>query len=149
MEFGIRDQIVEHVRKYYPDAEIVMGFEESQQHGGPREGHYLKGWQGGMVVLRKLPNGFADVFTIDLCREYESIVIALHCHYKDVFQRAPACKNDEEYDFSTNANPKYWQRKLNKTALMKECDKRGIVIDNPMMTLNVKIIEVLIAADTT
>ena len=59
-------------------------------------------------------------------------------------------KVDEEpwHDFSTNRNPKYWLRKFNKTALMKECDKRGVIIDNPMMTLNVKIIEALIAADT-
>ena len=52
------------------------------------------------------------------------------------------------HDFTTNRNPKYWLRKFNKTALMKECDKRGVIIDNPMMTLNVKIIEALIAADT-
>ena len=59
-------------------------------------------------------------------------------------------KDEEEAwsDFSTNRNPKYWLRKFNKTALMKECDKRGVIIDNPMMTLNVKIIEALIAADT-
>ena len=59
-------------------------------------------------------------------------------------------KVEEEpwHDFSTNRNPKYWLRKFNKTALMKECDKRGVIIDNPMMTLNVKIIQALIAADT-
>ena len=59
-------------------------------------------------------------------------------------------KVEEEpwHDFTTNRNPKYWLRKFNKTALMKECDKRGVIIDNPMMTLNVKIIEALIAADT-
>ena len=57
-------------------------------------------------------------------------------------------EEEEWHDFSTNRNPKYWLRKFNKTALMKECDKRGVIIDNPMMTLNVKIIEALIAADT-
>jgi prophage antirepressor-like protein len=57
-------------------------------------------------------------------------------------------EEEEWYDFSSSRNPKYWLRKFNKTALMKECDKRGVIIDNPMMTLNIKIIEALIAADT-
>ena len=58
-------------------------------------------------------------------------------------------EDDEEWcDFSTNRNPKYWLRKFNKTALMKECDKRGVIVDNPMMTLNVVIIKALIDADT-
>ena len=61
-------------------------------------------------------------------------------------------KDVEDYeewcDFSTNRNPKYWLRKFNKTALMKECDKRGVIVDNPMMTLNVVIIKALIDADT-
>ncbi len=57
-------------------------------------------------------------------------------------------EEDEWYDFSTNRNPKYWLRKFNKTGLMKECDKRGVIINNPMMTLSVRIIEALIAADT-
>ena len=83
--------------------------------------------------------------------KYEEVVIALHEHYKEVFARAqlPAItdKQDEEHDFSTSSNLKYWIRKLkNKTALLKECDKRGIIIDNPMITLNTKIVEALIAA---
>lgn len=62
---------------------------------------------------------------------------------------APVEDDEEEWcDFSTNRTPKYWLRKFNKTALMKECDKRGLIIDNPMTTLNIKIIEALITADT-
>ena len=86
--------------------------------------------------------------------KYEEVVIALHEHYKEVMARAQlpaiADKQDEEHDFSTSSNLKYWIRKLkNKTALLKECDKRGIIIDNPMTTLNTKIVEALIAADST
>ena len=68
----------------------------------------------------------------------------------DSVESTQGLKDEEEpwHDFSTNRNPKYWLRKFNKTALMKECDKRGVIIDNPMMTLNVKIIQALIAADT-
>ena len=60
--------------------------------------------------------------------KYEEIVIALHEHYKEVFARAQvlaiADKREEEYDFSTNSNPKYWLRRLkNKAALIKECKK--------------------------
>jgi hypothetical protein len=62
---------------------------------------------------------------------------------------AIADKREEEHDFSTNNNPKYWVRRLkNKNALLKECDKRGIIIDNPMTTLNTKIVEALIATDS-
>ncbi len=80
-----------------------------------------------------------------------------HCSDDDDDDEESTCSEDrvvgrdeEEawHDFSTNRNPKYWLRKFNKTALMKECDKRGVIIDNPMMTLNVEIIEALIAADT-
>ena len=56
--------------------------------------------------------------------------------------------DDDGCDFSTNRNPKYWVRKFNETALLKECDRRGVIIDNPMPTPNVKIIEALITADT-
>jgi hypothetical protein len=85
--------------------------------------------------------------------KYEEVVIALHEHYKEVFVRAQllaiADKREEEHDFSTNNNPKYWVRRLkNKNALLKECDKRGIIIDNPMTTLNTKIVEALIATDS-
>ena len=85
--------------------------------------------------------------------KYEEVVIALHEHYKEVLARAqlPAIADtqEEEHDFSTSNNLKYWIRKLkNKTALLKECDKRGIIIDNPMTTLNTKIVEALIAADS-
>lgn len=85
--------------------------------------------------------------------KYEEVVIALHEHYKEVLARAqlPAIADiqEEEHDFSTSSNQKFWIRKLkNKTALLKECDKRGIIIDNPMSTLNTKIVEALIAADS-
>ena len=98
--------------------------------------------------------------------KYEEVVIALHEHYKEVFMRARlassdsvragpffelaiADKREEEHDFSTNNSPKYWVRRLkNKTALLKECDKRGAIIDNPMTTLNTKIVEALIATDS-
>ena len=85
--------------------------------------------------------------------KYEEVVIALHEHYKEVLARSqlPAIADiqEEEHDFSTSSNPKFWIRKLkNKTALLKECDKRGIIIDNPMTTLNTKIVEALIAADS-
>ena len=39
-------------------------------------------------------------------------------------------------------------RSFNKAALMKECDKRGVIIDNPTMTLTVVIIKALIDAGT-
>ena len=86
--------------------------------------------------------------------KYEEVVIALHEHYKEVLVRAQlpaiADQRGEEHDFSTSSNLKHWIRKLkNKTALLKECDKRGIIIDNPMTTLNTKIFQVLIAADST
>ena len=85
--------------------------------------------------------------------KYEEVVIALHEHYKEVLARSqlPAIADiqEEEHDFSTSSNQKFWIRKLkNKTALLKECDKRGIIIDNPMSTLNTKIVEALIAADS-
>ena len=71
---------------------------------------------------------------------YEEVVIALHMHYKEVMvPPAIVDKQEEEYDFSTNRNPNHWIRKLkNKTALLKECDKRGVIIDDAMTTLNVK-----------
>jgi prophage antirepressor-like protein len=69
--------------------------------------------------------------------------------YEDSMVERDEDQEEEWHDFSINTDPKYWLRKMmNKTALMKECDKRGVIIDNPMMTLNVKIIEALIAADT-
>jgi len=81
---------------------------------------------------------------------YEEVVIALHMHYKEVMvPPAIVDKQEEEYDFSTNRNPNHWIRRLkNKTALLKECDKRGVIIDNAMTTLNTKIVEALIAADS-
>ena len=36
VEFGIRDQIIEHIRDFYPDAEVILGYAASQL-GGPRE----------------------------------------------------------------------------------------------------------------
>ena len=98
----------------------------------------------------------------DIISVIRRIIPPDHCSYDDDDDDVDSVESkwsedrvvgrDEEeawHDFSTNRNPKYWLRKLkNKTALMKECDKRGVIIDNPMMTLNVKIIEALIAADT-
>ena len=97
----------------------------------------------------------------DIIRVIQRSIPPDHCSYDDdddddvesrwsVEALSEGLKDEEEpwHDFSTNRNPKYWLRKFNKTALMKECDKRGVIIDNPMMTLNVKIIEALIAADT-
>jgi len=85
---------------------------------------------------------------------YEEIVIALHEHYREFSARAQilaiADKKEEEYDFSTNSNPKYWLNRLkNKATLINECKKRGIVIDNALGTFNTKIIEILIAADSS
>ena len=82
---------------------------------------------------------------------YNEVTVSLQEHYQEVFPKAKllAIADEEEHDFSTSSNPKYWIRKLkNKTALLKECDKRGIIIDNPMTTLNSKIVEALIAADS-
>ena len=95
----------------------------------------------------------------DIIRVIRMSIPPDHCSYDDDDEDdveskwsvdATQGKVEEEpwHDFSTNRNPKYWLRKFNKTALMKECDKRGVIIDNPMMTLNVKIIGALIAADT-
>jgi len=161
-EESLCDRLITYIHETYPDAEVMVGHGELQQVDG-----CLKGWQSGIVVIRNLQNGFPDVFAVNLNQSYESVVIVLHEHYKEicsgakplvqVLKNGPALSegleddDDEEewYDFSTNRNPKYWLRKLkNKTALMKECDKRGVIIDNPMMTLNVRIIEALIAADT-
>ena len=85
--------------------------------------------------------------------KYEEVVIALHEHYKEVLARAQlpaiADQRGEEHDFSTSSNLKHWIRKLkNKTALLKECDKRGIITDTAMRTLSAKIVEALIAADS-
>ena len=159
-EESLCDRLITYIHETYPDAEVMVGHGELQRVDG-----CLKGWQSGIVVIRNLQNGIPDVFAVDLNQSYESVVIFLHEHYKEVCKGAkphvqvlkngPAfsegLEDDEEewYDFATNRNPKYWLRKLkNKTALMKECDKRGVIIDNPMMTLNVRIIEALIAADT-
>ena len=82
---------------------------------------------------------------------YNEVIVALEEHYKEVFPRAKllAIADEETYDFSTNSSPNHWMRKLkNKTALLKECDKRGLILDNPMTTLNAKIIEALVAADS-
>ena len=160
-EESLCDRLITYIHETYPDAEVMVGHGELQRVDG-----CLKGWQSGIVVIRNLQNGLPDVFAVNLNQSYESVVIVLHEHYKEicsgakplvqVLKNGPAFSegledDDEEewYDFSTNRNPKYWLRKLkNKTALMKECDKRGVIIDNPMMTLNVRIIEALIAADT-
>ena len=82
---------------------------------------------------------------------YNEVTVSLQEHYQEVFPKAKllAIADEEEHDFSASSNLKYWIRKLkNKTALLKECDKRGIIIDNPMSTLNSKIVEALIAADS-
>jgi hypothetical protein len=141
-------RLIKYIHKAYPDAFAFVGRNESQHVDG-----ILKGWQSGILVMRGTPDGFTNVFPVSLDQSYESVVIALHEHYKEAFKKGSApVENEEEeeewYDFSTNSNPKYWLRMFSKTALMRECDKRGVIIDNPMMTLNVRIIEALIAADT-
>ena len=139
-------RLVRYIREAHPDAVPFMGHSISQHAEG-----VLKGWQSGIVVLRGTPNGFTDVFPVSLDQSYESAVIALHERYKETLNKtSPPVEDDEEEwcDFSTHRNPKYWLRKFNKTALMKECDKSGLIIDNPMTTLNSKIIEALITADT-
>ena len=144
-EESLCSRLIKYIHKAYPDAEVMVGHGEHQRVNG-----YLKGWQSGIVVIRKLQNGLPDVFAINLDQSYETVVIFLHEHYKEVCKGAkPLVEDDEEewYDFATNSNPKL--RKLkNKTALMKECDKRGVIIDNPTMTLNIDIIKALIAADS-
>lgn len=142
-EDSLCNRLLKYVRKAYTDAEVVVGRAEHKRVSG-----FLKGWQSGIVVIRKLQNGLPDVFTINLNQKYETAIVAFHEHYKEAMRAVPLVE-DEWFDFSTNSNPKYWLRKLkNKTALMKECDKRGLIIDNPMMTLNVDIIKALIDADT-
>ena len=147
-EESLCDRLITYIHETYPDAEVVVGHGELQHVDG-----ILKGWQSGILVTRGTPDGFTNVFPVSLDQSYESVVIALHGRYKEAFKKGSTPVENEEaeeewYDFSTNSNPKYWLRRFSKTALMKECDKRGVIIDKPMMTLNVRIIEALIAADT-
>ena len=83
---------------------------------------------------------------------YDEVVLALEEHYKEVFARAklPALADvEEKHDFSTNSNPNHWIRKLkNKEALLRECRKRGMTIENAMTESNAKIIEALAATDS-
>ena len=141
-------RLIKHIRKTYPDAVAFVGRSDNQHVGG-----VLKGWQSGVLVIRGTPNGIANVCPVNLDQSYESAVVALHEHYQETFKGAKrVAKNEEEeeewYDFSTNRNPKYWLRKFNKTTLMKECDRRGLIVNDPMMTLNLAIVEALITADT-
>ena len=79
------------------------------------------------------------------------VVEHIRATYPDamVLVHRPLAENvDEElHDFSTNRNPKYWLKKFSKTALMKECDKRGVLIDNPKTTLNADVVNALVTAD--
>jgi prophage antirepressor-like protein len=185
-EDALHYRVIEYIRNTYPDAETIAGLGEHLQTKHQRMDGYLKGYVGGqpdIMVLRGLPNGNHDVYSIELknpngkgklsqkqvdyhehllskchvqtlvSNSYEEVVIALHEHYKEVFARTKTLAivdtQEEEYDFSTNSRPNYWMAKLkNKTALIRECDKRGVIIDNAMTTLNAKIIEALVAADS-
>ena len=185
-EDALHYRVIEYIRNTYPDAETIAGLGEHLQTKHQRMDGYLKGYVGGqpdIMVLRGLPNGNQDVYSIELknpngkgklsqkqvdyhehllskchvqtfvSNSYEEVVIALHEHYKEVFARTKTLAivdtQEEEYDFSTNSRPNYWMAKLkNKTALIRECDKRGVIIDNAMTTLNAKIIEALVAADS-
>ena len=185
-EDALHYRVIEYIRNTYPDAETIAGLGEHLQTKHQRMDGYLKGYVGGqpdIMVLRGLPNGNQDVYSIELknpngkgklnqkqvdyhkhllskchvqtfvSNSYEEVVIALHEHYKEVFARTKTLAivdtQEEEYNFSTNSRPNYWMAKLkNKTALIRECDKRGVIIDNAMTTLNAKIIEALVAADS-
>jgi hypothetical protein len=185
-EDALHYRVIEYIRNTYPDAETIAGLGEHLQTKHQRMDGYLKGYVGGqpdIMVLRGLPNGNQDVYSIELknpngkgklsqkqvdyhehllskchvqtlvSNSYEEVVIALHEHYKEVFARTKTLAivdtQEEEYDFSTNSRPNYWMARLkNKTALIRECDKRGVIIDNAMTTLNTKIIEALVAADS-
>ena len=185
-EDALHYRVIEYIRNTYPDAETIAGLGEHLQTKHQRMDGYLKGYVGGqpdIMVLRGLPNGNQDVYSIELknpngkgklsqkqvdyhehllskchvqtlvSNSYEEVVIALHEHYKEVFARTKTLAivdtQEEEYDFSTNSRPNYWMARLkNKTALIRECDKRGVIIDNAMTTLNAKIIEALVAADS-
>jgi hypothetical protein len=185
-EDALHYRVIEYIRNTYPDAETIAGLGEHLQTKHQRMDGYLKGYVGGqpdIMVLRGLPNGNHDVYSIELknpngkgklsqkqvdyhehllskchvqtlvSNSYEEVVIALHEHYKEVFARTKTLAivdtQEEEYDFSTNSRPNYWMARLkNKTALIRECDKRGVIIDNAMTTLNAKIIEALVAADS-
>ena len=185
-EDALHYRVIEYIRNTYPDAETIAGLGEHLQTKHQRMDGYLKGYVGGqpdIMVLRGLPNGNQDVYSIELknpngkgklsqkqvdyhehllskchvqtlvSNSYEEVVIALHEHYKEVFARTKTLAivdtQEEEYDFSTNSRPSYWMARLkNKTALIRECDKRGVIIDNAMTTLNAKIIEALVAADS-
>jgi len=118
----------------------VYGIFELVQKSQHQEAHNFRRWLWSDVIkgIRKMANPHLEGCSVKNEEEEE-----------EEEEEAPTEDDEEEwYDFSTNRNPKYWLRKFNKTALMKECDKRGVIINNPMMTLNVRIIEALIAADT-
>jgi prophage antirepressor-like protein len=93
----------------------------------------------------------SNVETIVSC-DYDSCILQLHDRYQDVFARAqtPAIADQPEpkYDFATNDNPKYWCNKLkNGTALMHECEKRGIPKDEIYIKTNREIASILITFD--
>lgn len=62
-------QVIEHIRKRYPDAIINAGLGEHLTTDHARMDAYLKGYTGGqpdIIVIRGLPNGFQDVLAIEL-----------------------------------------------------------------------------------
>ncbi len=126
------------------------------------------GFQDNIAIELKNPNGTGELSENQknyhrLLKEncnietivghnYDDIIIAIHDHYKDVFARAqtPAIADQPEpkYDFATNDNPKYWCNKLkNGTALMHECEKRGIPKDEIYIKTNREIASILITFD--
>jgi prophage antirepressor-like protein len=133
----------------------VYGICELVQKSQHQEAHNFRRWFWSDIIkgLRKMANPHLEGCS-DNEEEKEEEEEEEEAEEEDGNEEKPFGKEEEEedeeewYDFSTNRDPKYWLRKFNKTALMKECDKRGVIINNPMMTLNVRIIEVLIAADT-
>jgi len=91
-----------------------------------------------------------NVQTIVSC-DYDEVVIQMHEHYKEVFARAqlPAIADKRtEYDFSANENPQYWMNKLkNGSALVEQCNVRGIPKDEVMISTKRQIASILITFD--
>ena len=68
-EDQLHDQVIEHIKKRYPDAIINADIGEHLTTDHARMDAYLKGYTGGqpdIIVIRGLPNGFQDVLAIEL-----------------------------------------------------------------------------------
>lgn len=153
--------VTEHQRK----DSFLKGYEGGQPDIMVTRG-LPNGNQDVVAIELKNPNGKGNLSTKQAeyherlwlqCRietivssNYDDVVAALQKHYQKAFATAEllAIADKEEYDFSSNRNPNHWVKKLNKTALARECDKRGLIFDNIMTTMNATIIGVLIAADS-